>query len=227
MRFREVLAQDLAQFLDGVMHDEADVAGGEAGDVGDFLVGTVVEELETDDFALVGAELIDAVPDAFALLTLDGTLARIRLVGGLGFEDGVFAKVDALFFTEDVEGAVPTDGVEPGFEVVADFGGLGEVEAQQGVLHDVAPPVDVSPEDASGVGDELRFILVECSTHQNGGFILVVLGGHVVCSAGGTGWRGGKLGCGVVFSKGCGVLSRSGELGWVMWRKEWRKNGTA
>ena len=83
-----------------------------------------------------------------------------------------------MVLAQDVEGTIPADGVEPGFEIVPHAGGIGEVEFEKRILHDIAPTLDVSTEDAGCVGDEIAFMLVEGTPHQDRGFILVWAFGH-------------------------------------------------
>ena len=168
------LGEEVPQLADGVVHDEAHVADGEAGDASDLLVGAIVEEFEPDDLTLVGTQLVHAAPDVLIKLTLDGEAARIGVVARGGFEDFVIAEVEPVVLAEDVEGTIPADGVEPGFEIIPHASRLGEVELEERILHHIAATLDVSPEDAGCVGDEVAFMLVEGTPHQDRGFILVV-----------------------------------------------------
>jgi hypothetical protein len=172
------LSEEVPQLADGVVHDEAHVADGEAGDASDLLVGAVVEKFEADDLALVGPEAVHTAPDVLIELTLDGEVAGIRVVAGSRFEDFVIAEVEAMVFAQDVEGTIPANGIEPGFEIVPHASGLGEVELEERILHHIAATLDVSTEDAGCVGDEVAFMLVEGTPHQDRGFILVVAFGH-------------------------------------------------
>jgi hypothetical protein len=172
------LGEEVPQLADSVVHDEAHVADGEAGDASDLLVGAIVEKFEADDLALVGPEAVHAAPDVLIELTLDGEVAGIRIVTGGGFENLIVAEVEAVVFAEDVEGAIPADGVEPGFEIVPHASRLGEVELEERILHHIAATLDVSTEDAGCVGDKIAFMLVEGTPHQDRGFILVVAFGH-------------------------------------------------
>ena len=171
---RSFFSEELAKLADGVVHDEAHVADGEAGDASDLLVGAIVEEFEPDDLALVGPELLHTAPDVLVKLTLDGEVAGIGVVTRGGFENIIIAEVEAVVLAEDVEGTVSADGVEPGFEIVPHTSGIGEVEFEERILHDIAATLDVSTEDAGCVGDEIAFMLVEGTPHQDRGFILVV-----------------------------------------------------
>ena len=92
--------------------------------------------------------------------------------------EGAFAEVEAVILAEDVEGAIPADGVEPGFEIVPHASWLGEVELEKRILHDIAATLDVSTEDAGCVGDKGAFMLVQRPPDQHGGFILYVWVGH-------------------------------------------------
>jgi hypothetical protein len=141
------LGEEVPQLADGVVHDEAHVADGEAGDASDLLVGAIVEKFEADDLALVGPEAVHAAPDVLVKLTLDGEMAWIRVVTGGRFENLIVAEVESVVFAQNVEGTIPADGVEPGFEIVPHTGRLGEVELEKRILHHITATLDVSPED--------------------------------------------------------------------------------
>jgi hypothetical protein len=141
------LGEEVPQLADGVVHDEAHVADGEAGDASDLLVGAVVEKFEADDLALVGAEAVHTAPDVLVKFTLDGEMAGIGIVAGGRFEDFVIAEVEAVVLAEDVEGTIPANGIEPGFEIVPHTGRLGEVELEKRILHHITATLDVSTED--------------------------------------------------------------------------------
>lgn len=188
------LREEFPQLADGVVHDEAHIADGEAGDVGDFLVGAVVEKLEADDLALVRPQAVHAAPDMLVKLAIDGDLAGIRFMRGRGLKEFVLAEIEPVVLPQDVEGTIPADGVEPGLEIVPHAGWLGEVELEKRILHDIAATLDVSTEDAGCVGDEVAFMLVEGTPDQDRGFILVGAFWHACKGRGGTGGRWPKLG---------------------------------
>ena len=85
------------------------------------------------------------------------------------------AEIEALLLAQDVEGAVPADGVEPGLDVLAHLVGLGEPELEEGVLHDIARPVNVTIEDACCVGNEAAVIEIESLLDQRGSVVVFVL----------------------------------------------------
>lgn len=175
----EFAVQKVAHFFDGHVHDETDVSNAETGDVRDLLVGAVVHEFEANDLALVGAQLFDQFPYSCVQFVGISTFGGVEFEGRRGI-DGVFvAPVHAVVLAEDIEGAVAANGEEPGFEAVADFGGVGEVKFEEGILDDIARFFDIPGEDAGGVGDEGGFILVEGPPHQEGSFVLGWRGGHV------------------------------------------------
>ncbi len=174
----DVRAHQFAEFLDGVMHDEADVADAEPGDVGDFLIRAVMLKLEPHDLALVRPQSVHATPDVLIELMHARALGRIRFVIRRGVDDLIVAQIKPLLLAQDVKGTVAADGEEPGFEVVSDLLRLGEVEPQHRVLHDVTRTLNVSTEDACCVGDKGAFMLVQRTPDQHGGFILYVWVGH-------------------------------------------------
>ena len=169
-----------AKFFQRGMKNEADVANGEAGDFGDLLVGAVVLEFELEDFLLVGGEGFDQFPDAVGEVLDIGLMAGFLMLGGEEGEGGIVAEVEAVVFTEDVEGAIATDGVEPGFEVFADFGVVSDPEFEEGVLDDVTGPFGIPIEDAGGVTDERAFMFLERTLDQLMGFAGVALVWHAV-----------------------------------------------
>jgi hypothetical protein len=162
------------------MKNEAHVANGEAGDFGDLLVGAVVLELEFEDFLLVGGEGFDKLPDAVGEVLDIGLMAGFLVLGGEEGEGGVVAEIEAVVFAEDVEGAIAADGVEPGFEIFADFGVVSDPEFEEGVLDDVTGPFGIPIEDAGGVTDERAFMFMERTLDQLMGFAGVALVWHAV-----------------------------------------------
>ena len=169
-----------AKFFQRGMKNEADVANGEAGDFSDLLVGAVVLEFEFEDFLLVGGEGFDKLPDAVGEVLDIGLMAGFLMLGGEEGEGGIVAEVEAVVFTEDVEGAIATDGVEPGFEVFADFGVVSDPEFEECVLDDVTGPFGIPIEDAGGVTDERAFMFLERTLDQLMGFAGVALVWHAV-----------------------------------------------
>ena len=169
-----------AKFFQRGMKNEADVANGEAGDFGDLLVGAVVLELEFEDFLLVGGEGFDKLPDAVGEVLDIGLMAGFLVLGGEEGEGGVVAEIEAVVFAEDVEGAIATDGVEPGFEIFADFGVVSDPEFEEGVLDDVTGPFGIPIEDTGGVTDERAFMFLERTLDQLMGFAGVALVWHAV-----------------------------------------------
>ena len=99
---------------------------------------------ESEDLLLIGGKQFDRLPDAIrqivGVIRLRGVRAPIAETG-----DGVIiAKVEPLFFPKDIEGSIPADGVEPGFDIVPDLVGVGEVKFEERVLHDFTRPLHVS-----------------------------------------------------------------------------------
>lgn len=169
-----------AEFFQRGVKNEADVANGETGDFGDLLVGAVVLELEFEDFLLVGGEGFDQFPDTVGEILDIGLMAGLLVLGGEEGKGGVVAEVKAVVFTEDVEGAIAADGVEPGFEIFANFGVVSDPEFEEGVLDDVTGPFGIPIEDAGGVTDERAFMFMERTLDQLMGFAGVALVWHAV-----------------------------------------------
>lgn len=90
-------------------------------------------------------------------------------------EGGFVAKVEALLFAEDVQSAIPADGVEPGFDVFLDFGVVGDPQFEESVLHDITGSFGISVEDAGGVADERAFMIFERTLDQLVGFVGITL----------------------------------------------------
>lgn len=168
-----LLSQKLAQFADGVVDDEAHVGGGEAGDGGDLLVGAIVEELEADDFALFWPKAVNAAPDVLVQLPIDRGLTGVGFVRKGCLQRLVITEFKTMIFAENVQSTVPADGKKPGFEIFPDTGRIGKVKFEERILDDIATTLVVSTEDAGCVGDEIAFMLVEGTPHQDRGFILV------------------------------------------------------
>jgi hypothetical protein len=176
----ELAFQLEAKFFQRGVKNEADVADSEAGDFSDLLVGAVVLELEFEDFLLVGSEGFDEFPDAVGEVLDIGLMAGFFVLGGKEGEGGVVAEVEAVVFAEDVEGAIATDGVKPGFEVFADLGVVSDPEFEEGVLDDVTGSLGIPIEDAGGVTDERAFMFLERTLDQLMGFAGVALVWHAV-----------------------------------------------
>ena len=175
----EFAVQELAEFLDGHVHDEAHIADAEAGDFGDLLVGAVVHELEPNDFFLIGAELFHEVPDTLVQLMGDGVFTRVGIKADGHVEHVFIAEIEPVILAQDIERTVPADGEKPGLEVVADLVGVGEVELEHGVLHDLSRALDVTIEDARRVGDEVALMLIQRPPDEQGGFFgLGLVGEH-------------------------------------------------
>jgi hypothetical protein len=107
-------------------------------------------------------------------------MAGFFVLGGKEGEGGVVAEVEAVVFAEDVEGAIATDGVKPGFEVFADLGVVSDPEFEEGVLDDVTGSLGIPIEDAGGVTDERAFMFLERTLDQLMGFAGVALVWHAV-----------------------------------------------
>lgn len=158
--FADVRAHQFAEFLDGVVHDEADIADTESGDACDFLVRAVVQKLEAYDFALIGPQTVHTTPDVFVKLMHAGILRGVRLLIGGRIDDILVAKVQPLLLAQDVERTVAADGEQPGFKIFADSIRLREVKSQHRILYDIPRTLDVSTKDAGCVGDKSAFMLV-------------------------------------------------------------------
>lgn len=170
--------QQLTEFLDGHVHDEADIADAEARDVGDLLVGAVMHEFEANDLLLIRPEVFHKVPDALVELAGNGVFTGVRVVID-GQLDGVLvAEVEPLVLAQHVEGAVSADGEKPGFEIVTDLLRISEVELEHGILHHFTGTLDVAVEDTSGVGDEAALVLIQRPPDKEGGFIWMGLERH-------------------------------------------------
>jgi hypothetical protein len=148
------------------MEDEADVANAEAGDVCNLLVGAVVLKFEFEDFPLVWGELFDEFPGAIGEFMEVTAVPGVWVVCGDLIQQDVMTELHALFLAEHVQGAVAADAVEPGFEVVLDFGGVCLIEFEEGVLDDLTGAVEVAIEDACRIGYEGAFILIQCLPDQ-------------------------------------------------------------
>src|SRR6478609_2100699 len=103
----EVGGKDVAKALEAGVDEEADVAGGEAGDPLDFLIAETLLEFEDDDFALVGGEagkIAGQLGEAFLLIRL---FIRLESRADDVFPLVVIERLAAIFLTEDVERAIP------------------------------------------------------------------------------------------------------------------------
>ncbi len=152
------------------MQDEADVADGEASDLGDFLVGTVVLKFEFEDLLLVGGESLNEVPDAVGKVMDIGLMSGLLLLGGDEGKGDFIAEIHALLLAQDVERAVAADGVEPGFDVFLNLRVVGNPELEEGILHHVTSSFSIPVEDAGGVADESAFMVMERTLDQLVGF---------------------------------------------------------
>lgn len=114
--------QLMAEFLEGSVQDESHIADRKAGDFGDLLVGAVVLKFEFKDLLLIRAERFHQIPNAVREVLHVGLVAGFFLLGREEGKGGFVPEVEPLFFPEDVEGAIATDGVKPSFEVFPDFG---------------------------------------------------------------------------------------------------------
>lgn len=96
------------------MEKESDVADRERGDLADFLVTEVTLELEVHDFALIGGQRGDRVPDPTDRFSCVVTLVEIR-------GDGELVRVErchANRLLPRIEGEVPAHREQPGREMV-------------------------------------------------------------------------------------------------------------
>ena len=171
----ELAFELVAEFFQRGVKDEADIADTEAGDFGNLLVGAVVLKFEFEDFLLIGSERLDQFPDTVREVLNVGMVTGFLLLGGDQREGGFVAKVEALLFAEDVESAIPTDGVEPGFDVFLDFGVIGDPQFEESVLDDITGSLSITIEDAGGVADERAFLIFERTLDQLVGFVGITL----------------------------------------------------
>src|SRR3954465_10607376 len=109
-----------AEGFDAGVDEEADVADGGPGDLGDLLVGEVVAELEEEGLALVFGEVGEHAED------LGGGVGVLGGGGGVGGGGGyacggvVGDEAHAALLAFDVECGPAADGVEPSGLVAGD-----------------------------------------------------------------------------------------------------------
>ena len=145
----------LAEGLDAVVDEVADIADGGVHGLGDLLVVEAGDELQFDGFALAVGELVDEVVEGgggFGVFeVLGGRGGGVR--GGFEFEGGGVHGDEAVVFAVVVDGLVFADGEEPGGDAVGVEGWEGGSEFDEGVLDDVAGVFEVGGE-GEGVADE-------------------------------------------------------------------------
>ena len=147
-----------AEGLDAGVDQEADVADGVAGDLGDLLVGEVVAELEEDGLALVFGEVGEHAEDprSWCRTVRSRSRGRGAVLGRASAVTVVLSamKVMRSLLALDVEGGAAADGVEPGGLVAGDFGAGRSAELEERLLDDVAGAAEVAGEDPLGVEDQ-------------------------------------------------------------------------
>jgi hypothetical protein len=145
----------LAEGLDAVVDEVADIADGGVHGLGDLLVVEAGDELQFDGFALAVGELVDEVVEGgggFGVFEVLGGRGR-GVRGGFEFEGGGVHGDEAVVFAVVVDGLVFADGEEPGGDAVGVERGEGGGEFDEGVLDDVAGVFEVGGE-GEGVADE-------------------------------------------------------------------------
>ncbi len=166
----KLLFQFCTELAEGIVEDETDVADGESGDFGNLLVGAVVLKFEFEYILVIGRESLDQGPDLIGEFLDIGLITRLGLIIRDPFQGFVIVELKPLFFSQDIEGAVATDGEKPSFEILPHLGRVCFAELEQGVLHHIARPFDIPVEDVGGVTDEGAFMFLQRTFDQQMGF---------------------------------------------------------